>query len=173
MKLRTSSSMRSCMRLPTSCDGIAFGFNTRVLYELAMPELRRQYPHERHIFAEADELLITALICELLDGFCVEIAGRGDVGCGKPPANVVGRVHTHEAAAIGRAIRLLASARYARGQKLCHALAKNVFLAQRAKLQFRRNPGSELDDAVVKEGEATLDGVRHGDAIALRGQNIA
>ena len=78
-----------------------------------------------------------------------------------------------EALAVGRAIRLLRPLDDRGGQVAAQGLAQHVLLAQAFHLHCRRQRGTELDHAVVEEGEASFDGMRHGHPVSLGGEDVA
>ena len=55
----------------------------------------------------------------------------------------------------------------------CVASRRMCFSRRPLQLHARRDARRELDDAMVEEGEAALDGMRHRHAVALRGEDVA
>ena len=78
-----------------------------------------------------------------------------------------------EALAIRGAIGLLRALDDRGRQMPAERLAQNVFLAQSLDLERRRERGAELDHAMVEERKAALHRMRHGDAVTLRGEDVA
>src|ERR1043166_4479638 len=141
--------------------------------KLALPELGRQHADERGVVAEADEFPVTALGDEALDRGGIEIAGGGDLGRGETARHVIRGIRADERPRVGRAVGLLGAVRDRRWQQPLGGLAEDVLLAQAVELELRWNARAQLDHAVIEEREAALDRVRHGDAIALRGEDVA
>ena len=72
-----------------------------------------------------------------------------------------------------RAIGMLAAVANVGGNKVSHAAPQQCLFAEVGQLDRHRDAPREFDERVVEVREATLDGIGHQHAVALRAQEIA
>src|SRR5438552_9731907 len=126
--------------------------------ELVDHELRRRHAEEPRVVAEAGGAALAELPHELLHGERVEEAILFD------PLRREQRVHVvewsgEEALALGRPIRLFRPFSYRPRHQTVGAALEQVLFVQDLDLQAGRQPGRELDHAMIEEREPSFHGV--------------
>ena len=138
-----------------------------------MEKLGRQDADEGAVVAKAGEPPAGALGNQLGDRARLEVSGVVDCSRREALADIGRRAGAGEALAVGRAVGLLRSVADRCRHERRHGFAENVFFAQAAELEPRRDFGGKFDDAMVEEGKTALDRMRHGNTVALRRQDVA